>query len=69
MARKSIGELTKKNSSDMTTKHLIASVKDGSFTLQTGEDTGDKAFFKAQVDYDQEAKADYGTTLLEFTEV
>jgi hypothetical protein len=68
VARKAIGELTKKNS-DINSKHIIASVKDGLFTLQTGEDTGDKAFFKAQVDYDQEAVADYGSTLLEFTEV
>lgn len=67
-ARKSIGELTKKNS-DIKSKHLIASVKDGLFTLQIGEDTGDKAIVKAQVDYDLEAKADYGSTLLEFTEL
>lgn len=68
VARKSIGELTKKNSSDMTSKHLMASVKDGLFTITAGEETSDKAIAKVVVDYDKEAKADYGTTLIEFSE-
>jgi len=69
VARKSIGELTKKSMGDTQNRHLVAAVRDGLFTLQAGEDTGDKIIAKVPVNFGKEASADYGEAFLEFVTV
>jgi hypothetical protein len=69
VARKSVGEFTKKDSSDITSKHLRASVKDGLLTIKVEDEAGDAVIAKAVVDYDKNVSADYGSTMLEFVSV
>jgi hypothetical protein len=69
-ARKAVAELTKKNPKDESGKQILASCRDGSFSLTVGESAnsdrieigGEKASYK-------DAVATYGAVLLEFSVV